>query len=157
MQHFSKTFGNRPIGVHGKELPKFADNLQEYLSLSKVASSHSSEKKLEIINSAKTPEPLRPSKEKQQEIVKKPTEIELLENHSLKEYCRNSRWTTYHYKFLQKSAFDCEKPTTKSITPDVNSKVKAFKMPKSLITQRMLKKGTFSPGKLQLQSSGFTS
>ena len=145
------------MGVHGKELPKFADNLQGYLSLSKVDSSQSSEKKLVIINSGRNPEPLRLNRDKQQEIVKKPTEIEPLESHPQKEYCRNSRWTNYHYKFLQKSAFDSEKPATYSITPDVHSKVKVSKMPKSLIAQRMLKKGTFSPGKSQLQSSGFTS
>lgn len=157
MQHFSNTFGNRPLGVHGKELPKYSENLQEYLNQSKLASSQSSEKKLTIINPAKSSATPRISKNQKEEIVKKPTEIDLTDINPQKEFCRNSRWTNYHYKFLQKSSIELEKKVTKSITPDIRNKVKTFKMPKSLIAQRMLLKGTFSPGKSQLQSSGFTS
>lgn len=157
MQHFSKTFGNRPLGVHGKELPKFSENLQEYLNHSKLASSQSSEKKLTIINPPKLSETSRIPKNKKDEIVKKPTEIDLTDISPQKEFCRNSKWTSYHYKFLQKSSFELEKKVTKSATPDICNKVKTFKMPKSLIAQRMLLKGTFSPGKSHLQSSGFTS
>jgi hypothetical protein len=155
MQHFSKTFGNRPLGVHGQELPKFAENCQEYWKNKETKRSDSSKKLIVVKTEEKNG--LKSDRPRKVEIIKKPTEIEVSENLPSKEHNRDSRWSNYHSKFYQKTGFDCEKVITKSATPDVNSQKKTSKPPKLLMVHRMMKRGGFSPGKDQLISTGFTS
>lgn len=164
MQHFSDTFGKRPSGLHGVELPKFYENLKEYWNYnSGLKSSYSSVKKLTILNQEKNSGEQYSHRNKKITIQKKhenfnkPNEIEPGEVNAEKAYCRNNRWTNYHYKFLQKETIEeVEKTVNKSLTPENVGKSKVMKTPRSLIAQRMQKKGSFSPGKDQFRSTGFT-
>ena len=164
MQHFSDTFGKRPMGLHGVELPKFNDNLKEYWNYNPgLKSSYSSAKKLTILNQDKSSEEQYSNRDKKIKIQRKnenyhkPNEVEPGDANVEKAFCRNNRWTNYHYKFLQKEAIEeVEKIVVKSSTPEDFSKSKVIKTPRSLIIQRMQKKGSFSPGKDQFRSTGFT-
>lgn len=164
MQHYSKTFANRPLGIHGKELPKFYENFKEYWKKDSNSYRNSSNRKPGVkIDSEKGSESERSeeffsktTRENKFKIVKKPTEIDILDCYPTKEHFRDSRWTNYHYKFLQKSMFEVEKVVTKSTTPDVSSNQKASKAPKVLMIHRMIKRGGNSPGKDPLISTGFS-
>ena len=161
--HFSDTFSNRPTGVHGKELPKFSENLKEYWQPKNCPSSQSSSKKIfknplekNIFHESEFENSDRKSgiNKAYQEIVLKPNQIEQIPGSPSKEYMKNSRWTNYHYNFIQKTMNEAVKES-KSFTPDIKTKTKPVKSPKSLIIQRMLKKGNFSPVKDKFRSTGF--
>lgn len=174
MQHFSEKYGNRPTGVHGKELPKFAENLREYWKVKTPSeTSRDSRKKLFLIRKPEEVDAFDLSESFKSECknhtrkriaplkmcndtTMKPNQIEPGEIDLNKKFMKNSRWTGYHYVFLQKGQGDFEKNISKSITPDVSKTAKEIKTPKSLIVQRMMKKGGFSPGKDQLRSTGFS-
>jgi hypothetical protein len=164
MQHFSETYGKRPIGVHGTELPKFSENLKEYWKQPTPSSTKNSFKKLTIISHGDASEAniggsseRRVSgwkKEKEEEYLK-PTQITHAEVVANKEFNRNSRWTNYHYVFMQKSGNEVEKSMAKSTTPDVKKGSKMSSTPKSLIVDRMLRRGNYSPAKEIFRSTGF--
>lgn len=164
MEHYSDTFGKRPVGVHGAELPKFNENLREYWKVNPgLKTAHCSAKKLTILNHDKNMEDeyLNKNKriiiQKKRENFNKPNEIEFSGVTSEKEHCRNNRWTDYHYNFYKKEASDeGEKEVNRSCTADSTSKSRQVKTPRSLMAQRMQKKGGFSPGKDQFRSTGFT-
>lgn len=167
MKHFSDTYANRPIGVHGIDLPRFSDNLKEYWKASTpVQTRQSSVKKLQIIKKPCDPIPLtsrsdfanekKTGKAKAEKpLMLKPTQIEHSEPSPNKDHMRNSRWTNYHYNFIRKDPVS-DTIYTKSTTPDVKTKLLEVKTPKSLIVKRMQNRGNFSPVKDILRSTGFS-
>ena len=173
MRHFSETYGNRPIGVHKQELPKFSDNLKEYWNAKTPdASCQASSKKLYIVNNYKLPEINSESynykekteksrknkfeKELDKELIIKTSQNESGSTSPSKDYMRNSRWTNYHHNFIQKTPCEIEKSVSKHLNNERKQKVKDFKTAKSLIVQRMLRRGNFSPVRDQFRSTGFS-
>lgn len=185
MRHFSDTYGKRPIGLHGVELPRFSDNLKEYWKASTPSkSSQNSVKKFLIINKhnekdsaaeqdtsrtenisefsrafGRSPQKIN-RKSVESNIKPKPTQIEHLEAPPSREHNKNARWTNYHYNFIHKPGMNSvEKTESKSITPEYSQKSrdsKDSKASKSLIATRMANRGNYSPGKDQFRSTGFT-
>jgi hypothetical protein len=156
MQHFSDTYSKRPVGLHGAELPKFSENLQEYWKNNETKSSNSSCHKLTIVKQEQNESTRKGFLVKKVEKFEKPNEIGFWDNQVSKEHCRNSRWTGYHYNFIKKSEEVEERTLTKSTTPEIRKKSRNIKTPKSFITERMNKKNSVSPSKSVFRSTGFT-
>ena len=184
MKHFSETYANRPLGVHGIELPRFSDNMKEYWKAGTPSKSNQqSLKKLVIVNARKNNEintsvewdksrtenltefsrafGKPPQKIKslsgESDITPKPTQTEHSETSPNKDHMRNSRWTDYHYNFIQKNGVNLvEKSVSKSVAQELKQKAKEVKTPKALIALRMANRGNYSPLKDQFRSTGFT-
>ena len=159
MQHFLKTYSKRPAGLHGAELPKFSENLKEYWKGDKMLSAQSSSNKLTIVKKEDTGSQDKNNQKtykiKKPENFEKPNEVEFIDSLPSKDFYRNSRWTGYHYNFIKKPNETGERRVTKSTTPEMQSKHRNAKTPKSLISDRMGKKGSNSPSKSLFRSTGF--
>lgn len=160
IQHFSETYATRPLGMHGKELPKFADNLKEYWKATNPSkSSQSSFKKIELVEKInkplqETPDPTQNKFSKNNEYSSSRTQAS--EVSITKDYMKNSRWTTYHYNFIGKTPTNTSKTREKSKNPHKPQAAKDSKQQKPLIVHRLIHKKTFSPIKDQLRSTGFS-
>mmetsp|Transcript_7286 Transcript_7286/g.7139 ORF Transcript_7286/g.7139 Transcript_7286/m.7139 type:complete len:213 (+) Transcript_7286:410-1048(+) len=148
---FSKTV----TGVHGCELPKYAENTREYWKIGKDFSDVYSEPEKTIQSYRENYKKI----EKSQEIAVDPhrmvPSIQMAQNPN----ARNSRWTTYHNNFYQRKITDSKE------SPDFKEEIKhraarvtvsQFKGTQSSITQRWENKGSLSPGRQVLRSAGFT-
>lgn len=159
VKHFGQTFGKRPVGLHGAELPKFSENFKEFWTGVKMLSSESSSNKITIIKKEDKNQHEQSIKKtfiiKKSETFEKPTEIEFSESKPTKDFFRNSRWTEYHHHFLKKPEDYNPAKIKKSTTPEIQRKNRILKTPKSFLADKANKKNSMSPCRSLLRSTGF--
>ncbi|CAG9328894.1 unnamed protein product [Blepharisma stoltei] len=148
---FSKTV----FGVHGCELPKYAENSREYWKIGKDFSDANSELEKTIQSFRENYKKI----EKSQEIAVDPhrmvPNIQMTQNPN----ARNSRWTTYHNNFYQRKIADTkDSPDFKEEIRHKTARVTVtqFRGTHTSIAQRWENKGSLSPGRQTLRSAAFT-
>ena len=96
VNHFEKTFGHRALGIHGRELPKFEENLKGFWRQEEnydVNEDYDNP----FISRGKEYHKIEP---KTEDITMKPTQVAHLDFESSDKNRINSRWTTFHGNFM---------------------------------------------------------
>lgn len=96
VRHFEKTFAHRTLGIHGKELPKFGENIEQFMGPDKSTG---------FSQSFANPFALREQEYHRQEaksaaVTLKPTEILHKDFESPTANRLNSKWTAFHSNFM---------------------------------------------------------
>ena len=99
--HFEETFGRRTMGIHGKDLPKFEENIQQFLDGDQMArtggASESFDNPFTLREREKEYHKLEP---KSETITMKPTQIKHNDFESPTTNRINSKWTAFHSNFM---------------------------------------------------------
>ena len=99
--HFEKTFGRRTMGIHGMDLPRFEENIQQFMDADKMPRSRDASEKFDNPFAFREREKeyykLEP---KSEAITMKPTQIKHSDFESSTTNRINSKWTAFHSNFM---------------------------------------------------------
>lgn len=160
VEHFEKTFTNRALGIHGKELPKFVENLKEYRDGSQSFGGKTSTETFENpFSNTKEYHKIEP---KSDEVTIKPNQILHQNFESSKKNNLNSNFSGFHSNFMpyrnkiQEVAQELQKYAKSNIIDKKQFRFLSSNEITPPITQRLLQKNLSPSSKFKsVTSTGF--